>query len=78
MKKIMLILGTGIVLSLLTVAAAVSGWWTGVSLPLDISNGERQILALSIAFAFTWGTYTLSCKTLTQISMITSRFIRHK
>ena len=35
MKRIMFILGVSIIMALLTVTAALAGWWLGASLPLD-------------------------------------------
>lgn len=43
MKRIMFILGVSIIMALLTVTAALAGWWLGASLPLDISDTTRQI-----------------------------------
>lgn len=49
MKRIMFILGVSIIMALLTVTAALAGWWLGASLPLDISDTTRQIAALLTA-----------------------------
>ena len=51
MKRIMFILGVSIIMALLTVTAALAGWWLGASLPLDISDTTRQIAALLTASA---------------------------
>lgn len=60
MKRIMFILGVSIIMALLTVTAALAGWWLGASLPLDISDTTQQIAALLTAS----GLYmdTLYCK----------------
>ena len=65
MKRIMFILGVSIIMALLTVTAALAGWWLGASLPLDISDTTQQIAALLTASACTWiqrTTYTQSSK----------------
>ena len=71
MKRIMFILGVSIIMALLTVTATLSGWWLGASLPLDISNGAQQIVALLTASACTWVLYVVSCKVLARISIQT-------
>lgn len=53
MKRIMFILGVSIIMALLTVTAALAGWWLGASLPLDISDTTQQIAALLTASACT-------------------------
>ena len=68
MKRIMFILGVSIIMALLTVTAALAGWWLGASLPLDISDTTRQIAAL-LASACTWILYIVSRKVLTKISL---------
>lgn len=68
MKKIMFIFGVSIILALLTVTSTLFGWWVGASLPSDLSNGARQIVALLTASAFTWVLYIVSCKVLAKIS----------
>ena len=65
MKRIMFILGVSIIMALLTVTAALAGWW----LPLDISDTTRQIAALLTASACTWILYIVSRKVLTKISL---------
>ena len=47
MKRIMFILGVSIIMALLTVTAALAGWWLGASWPLDISDTLRKIAAYS-------------------------------
>lgn len=69
MKRIMFILGVSIIMALLTVTATLSGWLLGASLPLDISNGARQVVALLTASACTWVLYMVSCKVLAKISV---------
>ncbi len=70
MKRIMFILGVSIIMALLTVTAALAGWWLGASLPLDISDTTRQIAALLTASAAcTWILYIVSRKVLTKISL---------
>ena len=71
MKRIMFILGVSIIMALLTVTAALAGWWLGASLPLDISDTTRprQIAALLTASACTWILYIVSRKVLTKISL---------
>ena len=49
-------------MALLTVTAALAGWWLGASLPLDISDTTRQIAALLTASACTWILYIVSRK----------------
>ena len=56
-------------MALLTVTAALAGWWLGASLPLDISDTTRQIAALLTASACTWILYIVSRKVLTKISL---------
>lgn len=51
-------------MALLTVTAALAGWWLGASLPLDISDTTRQIAALLTASACTWILYIVSRKVL--------------
>ena len=68
MKRIMFILGVSIIMALLTVTAALAGWWLGASLPLDISDTTR-IAALLTASACTWILYIVSRKVLTKISL---------
>ena len=63
------ILGVSIIMALLTVTAALAGWWLGASLPLDISDTTRQIAALLTASACTWILYIVSRKVLTKISL---------
>lgn len=75
MKRIMLLLGVSIILALLTVFSTLFGWWIGASLPLDISNATRQILALLTASAFTWILYFISRKILSKISVHTYRIM---
>ena len=67
MKRIMFILGVSIIMALLTVTAALAGWWLGA--PLDISDTTRQIAALLTASACTWILYIVSRKVLTKISL---------
>ena len=69
MKRIMFILGVSIIMALLTVTAALAGWWLGASLPLDISDTTQQIAALLTASACTWILYIVSRKVLTKISL---------
>lgn len=69
MKRIMFILGVSIIMALLTVTAALAGWWLGASLPLDISDTTQQIAALLTASACTWIFYIVSRKVLTKISL---------
>ena len=69
MKRIMFILGVSIIMALLTVTAALAGWWLGAALPLDISDTTRQIAALLTASACTWILYIVSRKVLTKISL---------
>lgn len=66
MKRIMFILGVSIIMALLTVTAALAGWWLGASLPLDISDTTQQIAALLTASACTWILYIVSRKVLTK------------
>ena len=60
MKRIMFILGVSIIMALLTVTAALAGWWLGASLPLDISDTTQQIAALTHRFCLYMD--TLYCK----------------
>lgn len=69
MKRIVFILGVSIIMALLTVTATLFGWWLGASLPLDISDGARQIVALLTASACTWVLYFVSRKVLARISV---------
>ena len=69
MKRIMFILGVSIIMALLSVTAALAGWWLGASLPLDISDTTRQLAALLTASACTWILYIVSRKVLTKISL---------
>lgn len=71
MKKIMFIFGVSIILALLTVTSTLFGWWIGTSLPLDMSNGTQQVVALLTASAFTWVFYFISRKVLAKISINT-------
>lgn len=68
MKKIMFIFGVSIILALLTVTSTLFGWWIGTSLPLDLSNGTQQVVALLTASACTWVLYFISRKVLAKIS----------
>lgn len=60
MKRIMFILGVSIIMALLTVTAALAGWWLGASLPLDIS--EYHSTNSSITHRFCLYMDTLYCK----------------
>lgn len=71
MKKIMFIFGVSIILALLTVTSTLFGWWIGTSLPLDMSSGTQQVVALLTASAFTWVFYFISRKVLAKISINT-------
>lgn len=71
MKKIMFIFGVSIILALLTVTSTLFGWWIGTSLPLDLSSGTQQVVALLTASAFTWVFYFISRKVLAKISINT-------
>ena len=78
MKKIMFIFGVSIILALLTVTSTLFGWWVGMSLPSDLSNGARQIVALLTASIFTWVLYFISRKVLAKISVNTSWLTRSR
>lgn len=68
MKKIMFIFGVSIILALLTVTSTLFGWWIGTSLPLDLSSGTQQVVALLTASACTWVLYIVSYQVLARIS----------
>lgn len=71
MKKIMFIFGVSIILAILTVTSTLFGWWIGTSLPLDLSSGTQQVVALLTASACTWVFYFISRKVLAKISINT-------
>lgn len=69
MKQLIILFIVSLLSALLTVAASLFGWWLGASLPLDISNGSKQVIGLVIAGLFTWGCYVVSCKILAKIRL---------
>lgn len=69
MKQLMIIFGVSLLSAIMTVVASLFGWWLGASIPLDISNGSKQIIGLLIAALFTWGCYVVSCRVLAKIRL---------
>lgn len=69
MKQLIILFLASLLSALLTVAASLFGWWLGASLPLNISNGSKQVIGLVLAAFFTWGCYVGSCKVLVKIRL---------
>lgn len=69
MKQLIILFIVSLLSALLTVATSLFGWWLGASLPLDISNGSKQVIGLVLAGLFTWGCYVASCKVLARIRL---------
>lgn len=68
MKRLILIFGASLILGLLTVTASLFGWLLGASLPADISNDSRRILAFLTSALCTWLLYIISRRLLIKIT----------